>query len=683
MDPAIENLDRYRGIDLTLRAEENVGKPTDPLSLDIEDEELYRIIDKRIDDSKKFFNGKYDLDNRRKKNELYLFGREIKEKENRRELKDYEARVNDNVIYEIEASIKPLAMSRLPDLIIVPGDESDAKAASAEMVTTIIEEDMKERENRTVLGLAFKHLPVYYTGIIKYRWNPEKGDLGDYQFECVHPENVVVDSQATSNNANKMNMIAQFLTATVQDLIMRFPEKKKELLTRLHADGIVAGVESEPSWKEMATPVKYTEVWFTWYKSSKTGIVVATQEDMAKEPGAKWERIEGVAWKYGDVILKKIKNPNFDYEGVERLIAFDKEGEMETKHEVLPTEIMTRMMSGDIQDVQKETIYRNYFKQPEKPFFFMGYDQWGKIAYDETSRIEQNIRNQENLNKRGKQIIETLASRVKYIFSKDSGLKSEDIQQMDMDDPKQDLLVDGKVGESVTVIQAERPTPAEFKDLDDTRQRMYAISGSTAVRGSLQSDTATSNQIAREADFTRADDLVEDTINAASEWMARATLHMIKLRYSKEHIRRILGKKGEVLFLKLHQDMVDDGMEVMIKASGTDKLRTQRNAMDMAKLGAPFVNPLDFYRDMGIDDPEGRTERGMAFASDPNTYLAKFVLGMEDTQQMVGALQAQTPMVPQAPVVPPGGPQMPQPSNTAAVPINPPLEAPSNSPRIL
>src|SRR5258706_5569227 len=470
---------------------------------------------------------------------------------------------------------------------------------------------------------------------------------------------------------------------------MRFPDKKSDLLARLREDGIIVGVESEPSWKELATPVKYTEVWFTWYKSNNTGAVATTPAEKLTEPSSKWERIEGTIWKYGDVILKKIKNPNFDYDGVEKTIAFDVPGDMATKHEVLPTEVMSRMMSGNMDGVEKETIYRNYFKEPEKPYYFMGYDQWGKIAYDETSRIEQNIRNQENLNKRGKQIIETLASRIKYIFSKDSGLKAEDIQQMDMDDPAQDLLVGGKTNESVTTIQAERPTPAEFKDLDDTRQRMYAISGSTAVRGTLQSDTATSNQIAREADFTRADDLVEDTINAASEWMARATLQMIKLRYTKEHMRRLLGKKGEVLFMKLHADMVDDGMEVMIKASGTDKLRTQRNAMDMAKLGAPFVNPLDFYKDMGIDDPEGRTERGMTFATDPNTYLLKYVQGNENTASMVDALlgqgataQLQTPASPvaPAPTMPPSVPQAPVATNTATIPITPPI-APPGSPR--
>src|SRR5258706_5521453 len=141
MDPAVENLNRNSTIEFAIKAEEKVGKPADPLSLDIEDSELYRIIDKRIKDSKKFINAQYDLDARRKKNEMYLFGREIKEKEDRRELKDYEARVNDNVIYEIESSIKPLAMSRLPDLIIVPGDETSDKEKSAEALTIILADD--------------------------------------------------------------------------------------------------------------------------------------------------------------------------------------------------------------------------------------------------------------------------------------------------------------------------------------------------------------------------------------------------------------------------------------------------------------------------------------------------------------------------------------------------------------
>jgi hypothetical protein len=57
----------------------------------------------------------------------------------------------------------------------------------------------------------------------------------------------------------------------------------------------------------------------------------------------------------------------------------------------------------------------------------------------------------------------------------------------------------------------------------------------------------------------------------------------------------------------------------------------------MAELGPPFSNPLDFFKDMGIDDAEGRVERGLMFASNPDMYLMQFVK-KQDISQMAQTL---------------------------------------------
>lgn len=676
MDPRATNYKAETELENEIISKEQVMNISDPVSLDIPDDELADVIDDRIEQSKKFYN-KIDLYNRRKKNETYLFGRQVAERENRKELKKYESRVNDNVIYEIEASIKPLAMNRLPDMLVTPGNESDESKQTAKDVSIAVNSDIKKRANRKVLSLGFKHLPAGFVGVIKTRWNPELGNNGDYVFENVHYDNIIMDHTATTSNADEMNYVGQYLPITVQELIMRFPDKKNDLFEVLRQEGVKIDSDN-PSWKSLATELKIMEVWFTWYKSSD-GNIATTKNQLIEEPGVKWEKIEGVVWKYKKLIFKKMKNPNFDYEGETKFFTYQVPGDKNTKKALKPEEMMGMMATGILPDtVTKETVYRNYFESPRKPFFFMTYDQWGKMPLDETSRIEQNLFNQENLDKRNKQINDTLSNRIKHIWSKDSGLKAEDIQSMDMDDPKLDVLVDGNVNEVHTAILPERPTAQEFADSNNSRQRMYAIAGSTAVRGELQSDTATSNQIAREADFTRADDLVEDTINAAAEWMSQWSLQFIKLRYTEDHFRKLLGNKGSVTFLKLHRDMIDDGMEVLIKASGTDKIKAQRNAMDMAKAG--LIDPLTFFEDMDLPDPEGRTERLLTFQNDPATYIAKFVKKMENTPAMVDQLlgQGASQQLQQTPPVAP--PMAPTATDTSAVPVTPPA-IPEGSPR--
>lgn len=638
-----------------------------PLTLNLDDQDVVSTTDNWYRESRTFFKDKYNLYERRKKNEMYLFGRQIDDKENKHEFKNYEARFMDNVLYEIEASLKPLAMSRLPDMIVTPGNDTPESRETADDVSSALDTDMKKRENRQVLGIGFKHLPVYYTAVIKVRWNPE---VNDYVFDIIHPDYIDVDHTCNTKNADDMKWIAHTLPISVQECVMRFPGKKKELFDALIKDGIDVGTDEKPKTKGLLSEIKIREIWFDWYTK---------KED-------KWEKVSAVMWKYKDVVLKKIKNPNFDYKGESRYYSVDPE--TNDKREVTEEYMMQFMATGMLpENITQEKLYRNYFDSPRKPFFFLGYDQWRKIPYDETSRIEQNIRNQENLDKRGKSIIEKLMARVKHVFSKDGGLKKEDIEQMDLDDNRQDLLVDGDVNKVHGVIVPEQPTSQEFKDLDDTRNRMYSLSGATAIRGQLQSDVATSNQIAREADFTRSDDLVEDTINDAVEWMAQWALHFIKLRYTEDHFRKLSGARGSVTFVKLNRDLIEDGMEVTIKASGTDKLKTQKTAMEMA--GMQMIDPVNLFRDMGLSDPEGRAEDLMMFTTDPASYIAK-IKGLGSTPQELAAtlkgIPQQGQMPPSAPPTPEaqGMPPVGQPSpmdttNIAPTPVGPP----EGSPRLL
>ena len=676
-----------------LHPDQEVLYVADPMALDIPDEDLVDIVRKRIKDDEKFYEANYNLKARRQKNEMYLFGRQTDQSEKDGKLKDYETRSSDNVLYEIEASLKPLAMSKLPDILVTPGGEDPERKESSKNLSIVVNDMNKKREQRELLGLGFKHLPVYFTAVLKARWDSEKGKSGDFRFDAINPVYIVVDHTASSRNPDDMSHIAQVCPMKVQDVIMKFPKKKKELFDALKFMSVESG--NEPTWKDLASEINIWEVWFDWYKKKGTKETVTKEEyNSIYEPGEKWERVSGVLWMYQDVLLDKMLDPNYDHEGEDVYFSYAVPGDETTRQEVKPEDLLMSALSGQpIPGLVQEKVYHNYFTRPHKPYYFFGYDQWGKIVYDETSRIEQNIRNQENLDDQNRTILDQIKSRVKHIWGADSGLTKADIQRLDMDDPKMDVRVTGDPNGVHKSINPERPDNAQFNALSDTKSRMFGLAGATALQGKLQSDVATSNQIAREADFTRADDLVEDTINAACEWFAQWQMHYIKLRYSEDHMTEILGAKGEATYIKLRRDMISDGMEVVIKASSTDKLRAQRNAMDMAKLGPPFTDPIRFFEDMDMADPKGRAEAGMIFMTDPNTYMAKYIMGLQDTNAMAGALTAglppmdggQAPMPGQQPT-PMGGQQMnpanATPTDTTQVATQPPA-IPQGSPRMM
>lgn len=665
----------------------------DPLKLDIPDIELEEVVGKRIELSQKFFEEKYNLSVRREKNEKYLFGRQIAELEQQGKLKDYESRSSYNVLYEIEASLKPLAMAQLPDIMVTPGTEDEEKQQAARDLSIAVDSMNKKRHQREILGLAFKHLPVYFTAVIKARWDAEIGLDGDFTFDTINPNYIIVDHTATSRNPDEMSFIAQCTPMSVQELFMKFPKRKNDVIDYLQQAGITIG--TIPTYKDLASEIKVWEVWFDWYKKSNDTAQAPNLGEEAKmelpsvlEPGDKWEKTTGVLWRIGDfakgLILDKMLDPNFDHEGEEKLFTYAVPGDDTTKQEIDPhTMVMSMLVGQQIPNLTREKIYHNYFNKSRKPYYFMGYDQWGKVYLDETSRIEQNLRNQENLDDQNKTIMDQLKTRVKHIWGADSGMDKAAIQRLDMDDPKMDVRVEGNPNDVHAQVDPERPDDAQFSALSGTADRMYSTSGSTAIRGDLPTDTAaTNNQLARQGNFTRSDDLVEDTINAASEWMAEWQMQFIKLRYTEDHLQEILGARGKITYLKLRRDMVSDGMTVLIKASSTDKLKAQRNAQDAAKLGPPYSNPLDYFRDMDQDDPEGRTERGIMFAADPPGYFAKYVLQLNGAEQQAAALSGQLPGA-TPPGVPPGqpgqAPQQPSPQQ-AANPATEPPQAPSTPP---
>jgi len=588
----------------------------DPLLLSLDDEKLNKVLDERIEYAESEYK-KLDIYERRKLNLNYYLGKH--EPNDKSKLKDYQTRYMDNIIYEAEASIKPIALSRMPDLLIVPSDENETKGS--EKLTKILNNDLRKRTRRRVMGLAHKHLPIYFHGCVKYRWDSAAGANGDYVFEAVNPENIICDF-VPSTNADDMGFIVHKNPMTLKEALVLFPNKKAELL-----DAVFGGNEDsrqKDEQKGYATRVVIEEVWFNWFDGDEEGV----------------RREEYVLWRFNGgkkVILNKMKNPNFDYEGHPVFVTTDEAGE----ERVLSEEEIMQVAFGMIQiPVQQKKTFKNYFQQPHKPFIFINYDWLGNMPLDNTSRIEQVILLQDNVDIEGRQITDiTHTSRGKWIGSAEGGLKKKDMQEFDPTDPNQNMFVQQDMDKAIKHFPGEQPSPALYQTQEINRARIFQKMGvNDTTRGEVTTDTATTAQISREQDFGRLDDLVEDTINYLAEQMALAAMHMIKLRYTKDHVISLVGKDGKMVFETINSDMVEDGMDVMVYASATDKILRKREAFERA--GLQLTDPLSFFEDTEASNPKGRTRRLLSFITDPNTYLMTEVEEMT-TEEMAAQLGAQ------------------------------------------
>src|SRR5258708_21311724 len=377
--------------------QESITDFLDGINLNIEDKDLSGILEKYLESSDNYYKYKKKINEKREKNKDYLMGKQWDEGE----LQTYNARYMDNLIYEGESLIKPISFSKLPDVSLTSGSNDERAKQDAKDLGRFFTDETKKRSEKQTLELAFKHIPVDYIGVIKARWNPELGKNGDYEFIHKLSKNMHYDPNATSLDTSKHRFLGEDSFISVKEIIMMFPKKQDEILKACSITKVQAKDE-----KRLATTQKLEEWWFTWYEKE----------------GDKFKKIEGVAWKLKKIILVKMKDRNWDWEGEERLFTYDFEKMMNqpVKNEKLqdallhsiPTGVMPNQpntdnpLSVNMQNFKTQKNFHNHFKSPKKPYILIAYDRWGEMVLDETSRIEQVLTLQDNVNIRGRQITE-------------------------------------------------------------------------------------------------------------------------------------------------------------------------------------------------------------------------------------------------------------------------------------
>lgn len=609
-----------QGVYYDQKQKEEITAQRPILNTTITDEQFIKHANFLIRQSEDFYKSKYNLPYRQAENFKFFFGRQLDDEK----LKSYQARFVDNIIWESMAYLKPMALSQMPDMLVTAANNTEQSKRIAKVITDTIDSEVKRVEYRRALGVAFKHRPVYFYGVIKALWNPEKGTDGDYDFVFRMPQDIILDHTAQDNNPDNMTFIAEYVTFTVKEWVMRFPKQEQAFYDELRRNGVFNSQDNENNESGMNSKVKGIEIWFDWYEKKGEG----------------FRKVTYVGWYYKNLVFDRIKHPYWDWQGEVTATNYQQKpiGVEEIKDTILG---QGQGMQNGQNDVQMKKVFRNHFQYPRKPYIILGYDQFGKVPIDETSEIEQARLLQATYDKRGMQVTDMLnRARGKHVFSEDAGLKAEDLQEMDFNNPDEDILVKGDVRETFTNIQGEQPSAPVMENLIDLRQRIFAKMGTQGPsRGDVNPNTAATNtQLAREGDFSRADDLTEETINRAALEMGNWIMQFIKLFYNEDHFKRVVGKDGEMAFNTINRDYIEDGMELQISASGTDKLKLKQQAADNAKL--QITDPMSYYQDMEMADPQGRAEKLILFTQNPMLYLQKFVYG-NDTTDMLDTLNGQ------------------------------------------
>lgn len=543
----------------------------EPLSVDMSDSDLDKMLITSLEADREHWNKKpWNLEQTDIEGTDFVLGYQLNEKDFLRGDTQYK----DNLIFQSVRAILSYACNQLskPDVTPSRGDEIYLKGArdiGASLYQHTEDEDGEEKVRAAVLNLIARK-----RAYLKLRFDPEIGLNGDIVTEVCNPEDIIISRHARYlQNPDK---IYHRIRCSTEELIARFPDKEDDIR---RAFNIQRGVHSQ-----MSRMISYFECWFTYRDADK----------MPKE---------GVCWFVAEkhLILDKMPNPNWVY-------------------------FKSR----------KKEKEANVMSMPPKPFINFSYFNFGHSFIDETCLVEQVIPMQKALNKRLKQIGDN-ADYVngRWIADKDA-FSQEDARSLvnkgprtvamaDMKKVAQPLInvapnqlgqwVENTVFDSRNEINTGMATPSVFKG-DEPQKK------NTLGRDLLVKQGATNVQ----------DDLVKAISNAMKRYY-KLKLQLMRVNYTDDYWFQCKGGDGKYEFILLNGDKFDTNVKVGVQMDSTlplDKDMIRSIAMQLWTAG----NAIDYrtlMEDLGLPNPDIRTERYLKAHIDPINYLKSIELSQIDT----------------------------------------------------
>lgn len=532
------------------------------LDIGLDDDDLQKMLVNSLElDREHWRQRPWNLEETDLLNTKFLLGEQLDDKDFIRT--DNETQYKDNRIMTSVRAILTYATGQLarPDITPSKGDEIYLKGArdiEMALYQHAADNDVDEKSRATFLNLLTRK-----RGYLKLRFDPDQGEDGDVVTEVCNPEDIVISRFAKFlDNPDK---IYHRVGCTIDQLIGRFPDKEQEIMI---VYGIQRGV-----YTQMSKYIYYWECWFTYYEDNKP--------------------LEGVAWFVHEkkLILGKEKNPNWVY---------------------LST--------------PKKERQANITLMPPKPFVHFNYINTGHSFIDETCLVEQAIPMQKILNKRGQQIMDN-ADYVngRWVYSK-KAFDEEDARKLINKGPRTLAGVDREDVTNALINVASPALPPYVENtMLDARNEIDQIMGTPSIfKGSQpeSSDTLGRDMLVN----NQAGALQDDLVRAISNGMVRyykLLLQMMRVYFTEDHWFQVKGGDGKYEFILLNGNKLDTDVKVSVEVDSTlplDKASIRATVMQLWSEGQA-IDYRTFMEDLGLPNPEIRTERYLKSHLDPFNYL--------------------------------------------------------------
>lgn len=340
-----------------------------------------------------------------------------------------------------------------------------------------------------------------------------------------------------------------------------------------------------------------------------------------------WLTSEMVFWTLKEVVLGKNKNPFFNYDQVQK-------------------QIVDPM--GQVQTVMAPPL--NHFTEPEMPFAFLSVFSLLRQPHDATGLVEQNLSNQDRLNKFLRQIdkntdimnggwgisgdaftLEQAANAVTALRAPDGVV----------------WVPKGPVDNAIKKFSGQGLPNDIYLQVNDIREQLMGIFGVTGFtsQGVQSEQTVRGKIIVRGQDQGRSSgvsEFVEQLYDQIFNWMVQ----LITIRYEEKHLVGILGQERTARFIHLREMGIQ--LYVSVKEGSLipkDPLTKYNQAMDLWDKQA--IDPYSFYQAIDDPDPQQSTERLLLYKTNPIQYAQQFNIQPQMMPQQAatggGQVQAQPP----------------------------------------
>lgn len=547
-DPSVDNVTEQTGV--------VDDRPL--LSIDTKDSDLIANFNRWISDSRSYWNDKkgYNLEDARKQNERYYLGKQI----DTSKLYNYQVPYIDNQIYVGAQAVMAYVSGNSPACDIVPEDDTTQSQVMAQDLETAVNIHTDRHQLAKKVKAAVKNMYTKRIGVIKLKWDDNIKDIVPI---AVDPDRLILDKDCKLGD--EPTFIAEICTDSVAALFKKFPGKEEAIMQALG--------RARKTPKLMGQIVAYNEVWFT-------------------DETAEYGEQECVAWYFGDVVLDKMKNPNYLY---------DDEG----------------------------VAIQNFIDAPTKPYIFFNYLNDGSSLIDQTTPIEQAIPLQDILNKRGRQIIENADTANSILVLKTGSISTEDAGNITRD-PNQVLMLD---------TPPEQPLASAYGEIAPHLLPSYVIQDYQNIKNSIHNVLGTPSQFRGddskrdvgtlgEAKMIqsqaggRQDEIVRE-IEYAIDRYFRLLVQMMKVYYDEKHPFAARDNDGKFMYVELSRESMPNIAAISVSHGSllrNDRERQENVSMTLAKMG--LIDPYNLFKDLSLKDADKRYEALVKFKVDPTTLVS-------------------------------------------------------------